>query len=97
MMVNDVQRGLPPIGFWTQDSLPAADHRSKGIPGKIADDEVKLSDWQLIFLQSRANGCFYDVKNLPHANWQWPQNTWFQERLNQKLRDGEFAAQRLNN
>lgn len=47
--------------------------------------EVKLSDWQLIFLQSRANGCFYNVENLPHANWQWPKNTWFQERLSHYL------------
>jgi hypothetical protein len=82
MMVNDVQRGLPPIGFWTQDSLPAADNRSKVIPGKITDDEVKLRDWQFIFLQSRANGCFYDVEVLPRVNWQWPMNTWFQDRLN---------------
>ena len=81
MVNNDVQRGLPQIGFW-QDSLPAADNRSKGIPGKITDDEVKLSNWQFIFLQSRANGCFYDVEDLPRVNWQWPKNTWFQDRLN---------------
>ena len=97
MMLNDIQRGLPQIGFWTQDSLPDADHRSKRIPGKIADDEAKPSHWHFIFLQSRANGCFYDVEELPHANWQWPKNTWFQDRLSQKLRDGEFAAQRLSN
>jgi hypothetical protein len=46
---------------------------------------VKLSDWQLIFLQSRANGCFCNVENLPHVNWQWPQNTWFQARLSHYL------------
>ena len=96
-MRNYTQRGLAPISFWAHDSLPAAHNRSKDIPGKIADDEVKLSYWQLVFLQSRANGCFYDVEDLPHVNWRWPKNTWFQERLSQKLRDAEFAAQRLNN
>ena len=96
-MVNYTQRGLARINFWAHDSLPAASYRSKGIPRTIADDEVKLSYWQLVFLQSRANGCLYDVEDLPHANWRWPKNTWFQKRLRQKLRDAEFVAQRLNN
>ena len=65
--------------------MPAADNRAKGIPEKLSI-EVKLNDWKLlIFLQSRANGCFYNVENLPHANWQWPQNTWFQARLSHYL------------
>jgi hypothetical protein len=97
MMLNDIQRSLPPIGLWTQDPLPAADHRSKDILGQIADDEAKLSHWQFIFLQSRANGCFYNVEELPHTKWQWPKNTWFQDRLSQKLTDGEFATLRLSN
>jgi hypothetical protein len=96
MMADDVQRGLPSIGFWTQESSRAADHRSKGIPGKLPI-EVKLSDWQLIFLQSRANGCFCNVENLPHVNWQWPQNTWFQKRLSRYLHTLEPSLELTNN
>ena len=48
-----------------------------------------VSYWQLILLQSKANGCFYHVENLPHQNWKWPKNTWFQERLS-LLEDNKF-------
>jgi hypothetical protein len=41
----------------------------------------KISYWQLIALQSRANGCFYQFEKLPQIKWQWPTGTWFQERL----------------
>jgi hypothetical protein len=58
---------------------------------------VKLSDWQLIFLQSRANGCFCNVENLPHVNWQWPQNTWFQKRLSGYLHTLEPSLELTNN
>ena len=85
MMVNGVQRGSQPISFWAHDSWHAAHNRSKNIAEKIANDEDKLSCWQVIFLQSRANGCLYDVEDLPHANWQWPTNTWFQVRLSDYL------------
>jgi len=87
MMVNGVQRGSQPISFWAHDSWHAAHNRSKKIAEKIADDEVKLSFWQVIFLQSRVNGCCYDVEDLPHFNWQWPKKTWLQERLVQQLKD----------
>ncbi len=40
----------------------------------------ELSYWQRIFLQSRVNGCFYSGEDLPERNWDWPKNTWFQER-----------------
>jgi hypothetical protein len=51
------------------------------------DQEYKISYWQLIFLQSRATGCFYKSENLPRVSWQWPKDTWFQDRLSQKLGD----------
>lgn len=41
----------------------------------------KISYWQLIALQSRANGCFYQFDKLPQVKWQWPIGTWFQARL----------------
>lgn len=47
--------------------------------------EESLSYWQLIFLQSKANGCSYRGADLPHSNWQWPKNTWFQEQLIQHV------------
>lgn len=87
MPANDVQRGLPLIGFWAQDSLRGASSLLKDLAAKIADDEAKLSHWQLIFLQSRANGCFYNVDDFSQANWRWPKNTWFQERLGHQLKD----------
>ncbi len=40
-----------------------------------------MSSWQLIFLQSKANNGYYDEKDLPPQIWEWPQETWFQERL----------------
>jgi hypothetical protein len=87
MKANDVQRGSPPIGFWAHGFLSGGNSRLKDCGATIADNEVKLSYWQLIFSQSRANGCCYDVEDLPHANWQWPKNTWFQDRLGQQLKD----------
>ena len=63
----------------------------------VPDHENEISYWQLVFMQSRANGCVYEAQDLPHVNWQWPHDTWFQARLRQKLRDGECAAQRMNN
>jgi hypothetical protein len=55
--------------------------------------EDKLSYWQIILLQSKANGCLYRGEDLPQINWEWPKNTWFQERLSQQLKKLEFAAQ----
>jgi len=60
-----------------------------------ADQEIKISYWQLIFSQSKANGCSHHFGDFPQAMWQWPKDTWFQERLSRKLGDAEFAAQRV--
>ena len=37
--------------------------------------------WQLIFLQSKVNCGVYDGDRLPAQNWDWPRETWFQNRL----------------
>ncbi len=42
----------------------------------------ELSEWQLIFLQSKVNGCIYHGDELPPTQWNWPSNTWLQIRLN---------------
>ena len=54
------------------------------------DQENKISYWQLIFLQSRANGCFYNSDDFPRVSWQSPKDTWFQDRVSQILGDVEF-------
>jgi hypothetical protein len=87
----------PAIGTLAQHSLGFVAQLVKGLLTRDVDQEKKISYWQLIFLQSRANGCFYRFEDFPQARWQWPEETWFQERLSQKLRDAEFADQRLNN
>ncbi len=59
------------------------------IKGFLAGDHLhkdKLSCWQAIFLQSKANGCFYHEDDLPLTNWTWPKNTWFQGRLSRLKR-----------
>ena len=48
---------------------------------EVLEPTNKISYWQLIALQSRANGCFYQFDKLPQIRWQWPTGTWFQERL----------------
>ncbi len=40
-----------------------------------------MNSWQVIFEQSRVNNGAYDGDRLPAQNWDWPQGTWFQERL----------------
>ncbi|HET8669374.1 MAG TPA: hypothetical protein VFM05_01755 [Candidatus Saccharimonadales bacterium] len=41
----------------------------------------KPSYWQLIFLQSKANGAPYKGEVLPGQSWDWPKDTYFQRRL----------------
>jgi hypothetical protein len=80
-MKNDVQYVMPITDSWAHDSLGNARTRFKNLAANLGDDEVKLSYWQLIFLQSKVNGCVYNVDELTQVNWQWPKKTWFQERL----------------
>ena len=87
MIIDNVQPSMPLIASQAHNSMGAADIRWKYLAAKLGDGDVKLSYWQLIFLQSRVNGCFYKADDLPLANWRWPQHTWFQGRLNRYLSD----------
>ena len=40
-----------------------------------------MSTWQIIFLQSKVNNGAYHGERLAAQNWDWPQGTWFQKRL----------------
>jgi hypothetical protein len=40
-----------------------------------------MSQWQMIFAQSRVNDGTYNGDILPTQNWQWPEGTWLQKRL----------------
>lgn len=53
-----------------------------------------MSAWQLIFLQSRANNGAYNGEGLAAQNWDWPQGTWFQKRLDY-LRRREHPTTKL--
>jgi hypothetical protein len=41
----------------------------------------KDSPWQRIFLQSKVNGASYGGEELLPFNWNWPKNTYLQDRL----------------
>jgi hypothetical protein len=40
-----------------------------------------MNCWQLIFLQSKANGGAYEGDGLHSQRSDWPQETWLQKRL----------------
>jgi hypothetical protein len=86
MKVNYLEKELSPIGILLENSLSAVAERVKEFLTRARVREDKLSDWQLILLQSKAYGCSCRDEDLPQKNWQWPQNTWFQERLSHHLR-----------
>ena len=92
MKVNYLAAELPPIGFLARDSLSSVAELVKRLLTKAHDHEDKLSYWQLILLQSKANGCLYHGEDLPQINWQWPKETWFRERLNRHLKNLALAV-----
>ena len=96
MKMNYLEAELSPIGFLARDSLSGVAELVKGLITRDDVTKQKLSSWQLVFLQSKANGCSYHGEDLPHINWQWPKNTWFQEQLSHQLEDAGLAAGRLN-
>lgn len=81
MKINFPEREFSLTGILARDSKNGLAELVKGLFTKTQVREDKASYWQQIMLQSEANGGFYDVEALPHFNWQWPKNTWFQERL----------------
>lgn len=46
-------------------------------------DINKPSFWQLIFLQSKVNGAPYNGEALPGRHWDWPKDTYLQQRMRQ--------------
>lgn len=40
-----------------------------------------MNNWEWIFRQSKVNDGVYDGDRLSIQNWDWPRQTWFQERL----------------
>jgi hypothetical protein len=40
----------------------------------------RMTFWQLVFSQSKANGADYTGEALPTACWNWPMDTYFQRR-----------------
>jgi hypothetical protein len=80
MKVHYLEKELSSIGILVQNSLSGVAERVKELLARARGREDKMSDWQLILLQSKANGCLFRQEDLPQKNWQWPKNTWFQER-----------------
>jgi hypothetical protein len=95
MTVYYLEQDLAPVRFWGPEFPIRVDKHLKKTAARIHLDVNKLSCWRLIFLQSRANGCFYNVEDLPQTNWQWPKHTWFQERLGHQLKDSQDSQPRL--
>ena len=52
-----------------------------------------MTRWELIFLQSKANDGTYNEASLPDLKWDWPRETWLQERL-RHLRELRSSASR---
>ena len=46
-----------------------------------AIDLERPSFWQLVFAQSKVNGARYVEDELPSQNWNWPKETYLQQRI----------------
>jgi hypothetical protein len=89
-----------PVGLLAQDSLIGIAELVKEFFTRTRVDgseKDRVSYWQFIFLQSKANGCSYRGESLPHAQWQWPRDTWFQAQRRHHLQAAEFAAHQARN
>lgn len=49
---------------------------------------MTLEQWRGIFASSVANGGIYTGHQLPHNEWSWPRETWFEARK-------DFVRERL--
>jgi len=95
MKVDFLEKQLLPIGLLAQNSFSGVAALVKEVFTRTrvcGDKEGKLSYWQLIFSQSKTNGCCYRGEDLPHVKWRWPKDTWFQEHLSDHLKALECAA-----
>ena len=48
----------------------------------------RLSFWQNILRSSRLYGANYDGDKLPAQPWKWPEETWFQRKLQERKEQG---------
>ena len=92
MKMHNLENESLPMGILAQHSLSAVVKLVKELFTGAAGQEIKISYWQLIFSQSKANGCSHHFEDFPQARWQWPKDTWFQERLSRKLGEAGLAA-----
>lgn len=91
MIINYIENNFWTTGFSIQNSWNGVSELLKKLLTRTRHHEDKMSDWQLILLQSKANGGFHQDEDLPEQNWGWPKNTWFQERLSHHLEDLGFG------
>jgi hypothetical protein len=47
--------------------------------------------WQLIFLQSKVNGASYNGEALARHNWDWPKETYLQDKRNPVSSKASFS------
>ena len=80
-------------GFLPQDSLAGVRSRLKRLLAKDDAHHERPSYWQVVLLQSKVNGCSYHGEDLPHSNWKWPKNTWFQERLSGRAKEFDLQGE----
>lgn len=101
MKVDQLEKLSFPPGLLRQNSLSAVAARMNEVLSRTlvdsAEEEKLLSYWQLVFLQSKVNGCSYRGEALPHAKWQWPRDTWFQEKMGHRLKALELAGHLARN
>ena len=100
MKVDYRGKQLRPIGNLAPGSLGGVAELVKEVFTRTratGDEEDKISYWQHIFSQSKANGCAYRGEDLPHMKWRWPRDTWFQEHLSDHRKALECAAPQARN
>lgn len=90
------QSAMPPLGSWVCYPWYLANRCLRESAANNRASELKYSFWQFVFLQSRANGGFYKIDNLPQAYWQWPKQTWLQKRLQANLHPPETLVDPSN-
>jgi hypothetical protein len=100
MKANFSEKQFLPFALLKQESLSGVAALVKDIVTKSRGDGAekdKLSYWQLVFLQSKANGCSYRGDGLPQVKWRWPRDTWFQEQMAHRLKVLESAVHPMRN
>ena len=55
--------------------------------GRRRERECFMNSWQLIFLQSKVNNGPYYGDLLTPQVWDWPEGTWFQQRMRYLRKD----------